>query len=127
MKKSEKKRLEKQIKLQKQAEADRYRASRLNRERDALTEQVKVYADGIKQLNRALDAILAEVAVKFCEEKDGVWEFDIPLPSVMRNTRDYAVQTRVGEDNNSYVVKVTWIGGERGNETDDQGDASRAE
>ena len=80
MKKSEKQRLEKQIKLQKQAEADRYRASRLKRENDALRDRVNAYADGIDQLNRAMDAVLVEVAVKCGEKTEDGWKFAIPAP-----------------------------------------------
>lgn len=103
-------------------------ASRLKRENNALRDRVKAYADGIKQLNRAVDAILAEVAVKYGSRVDkGVWEISIPLPSTMRNSRDYKVATRVGEDNNSYVTTVVWIGEEESDETHNQGDAAGAE
>lgn len=124
MKKSEKKRLEKQIKLQKQAEADRYRASRLKRENDELRDLVKAYGDGVDQLNRAMDAILAEVAVKYGRQiEPDVWEISIPLPSTMRNARDYKVSTRVGEDNDSYVTTVWRVN----DETDDQGENAVAQ
>lgn len=128
MKKSEKKRLEKQLKLQKQAEADRYRANRMKVENIAMRNQVKAYADGIEQLNRALDAILAEVAVNYGKQiENGVWEMSIPVPDTDRAAKCYKVGTRLSEDAERFVTTVVWIGKEESREASDQGDASGAE
>ena len=122
MKKSEKKRLEKQIKLQKQAEADRYRASRLKRENDALRDRIKVYAEGLNQLDRAMDAVLVEVAVKFGEKTEDGWKFAIPAPDT-KKLRDYEIQTVASDDRKTFTTKVR----EAKHEADDQGDAAGAE
>lgn len=62
---------------------------------------------GMLEINCAIDSIMAETAIKFGSEAGvGAWELVLPLVSVLRNTRDYIVTAYVGDDNDSYVVRV---------------------
>lgn len=78
---------------------------------------------GMLEINRALDSIMAEATLKFGAEVGvGAWEMVLPLVSVLRNTRDYAVSASVGNDNDSYIVRVERRKPEGGEESDADGD-----
>lgn len=123
MKKSEKKRLEKQLKLQKQAEADRYLARVRGDENKALKKRLETCLEGVAQLSRVMDAVLLEVALKFGEEQDG--EHCVTLPKAnLDRAKGYEVSTRMVEGDECVICARKL---EAEHETDDQGDAAGAE
>lgn len=122
MKKSEKKRLEKQLKLQKQAEADRYLARVRGDENKALKKRLQATIDRETGMHKALNAVLIELAVKFGEKTEGGWVLVTPAPSA-QSLQEYEIRTEVSEDRKTFTTTVRRI--ER--ETDHQGDAAGAE
>lgn len=82
-----------------------------------LKAQVAGADEAIRQTSRALDAILAELAVKYGEKKGRTWTITIPAVSVFRNTRDYAVETAVGKDNETYVITARRRGKKNGTDS----------
>lgn len=78
------------------------------KEIDKLKEAQKRDAAGFIELNRMVDSIMAEVAIsKGAQVGEDAWELVIPLVSVRRNTRDYEVHSKAGDDNDTYVIRVT--------------------
>lgn len=122
MKKSEKKRLEKQLKLQKQAEADKYLARVRNEENKALKKRLQAMIDREDGMHKALNAALVELAVKFGEKTETGWVLVTPAPSAM-NLREYEIRTVTSEDRKTFTTTVR----RAEHETDDQGDAAWAE
>lgn len=78
-----------------------------NAEIKRLKNELKAYIEGSIQLSRALDSILAQVALKWGESTpDGATEAALPLISVKDTDEKYKVSARVGEDNGSYIIRV---------------------
>lgn len=72
-----------------------------------LKKEAEAYYEGSAQLSRALDSILAQVAIKWGDQvTEGVWEAALPMICVEQSCRDYIVSARIGEDNNSYIIRV---------------------
>lgn len=78
-----------------------------NGEIKRLKNELKAYIEGSVQLSRALDSILAQVALKWgAKTPDGATEAALPLISVSDTNEKYKVTARVGEDNASYIIRV---------------------
>lgn len=122
MKKSEKKRLEKQLKLQKQAEADRYLARVRGDENKALKKRLQATIDRETGMHKALNAALIELAVKFGEKTEGGWVLVTPAPSA-QSLQEYEIRTEVSEDRKTFTTTVRRIE----SAINHQGDAAGAE
>lgn len=123
MKKSEKQRLEKQLKLQRQAQADRHLAKVRNEDNKILKKNLTECLDREKRMHQAMNAAMIEVAIKFGEKTEDGWVFSMPAPSA-RNNRDFEIRTEVNEDRTIYT---TFVKKRETDEADDQGDAAGAE
>lgn len=122
MKKSEKKRLEKQIKLQKQAEADKYLARVRNEENKALKKRLQAIIDREAGMHKALNAALIELAVKFGEKTEEGWALVTPAPSA-QSLQEYEIRTEVSEDRKTFTTTVRRVE----HAVNHQGDASQPE
>lgn len=79
---------------------------RQNQQIKLLKKETESYYEGSAQLSRALDSILAQVAIKWGQQvAEGVWEAVLPPISVSQSCRDYRVSARV-EDGGGYIIRV---------------------
>ena len=85
-----------------------------NAEIKRLKNELEAYAEGSIQLSMALDSILAQVALRWGDEiSNGATEVALPLVSVSDTKEKYKVSARVGDDNESYVIRVEPKGGSK--------------
>lgn len=77
-----------------------------NQQIKLLKKEMEGYHEGSVQLSRALDSILAQVAIKWGEKvSDGVWEAALPQISVSESLREFSVSARASEDG-GYIIRV---------------------
>lgn len=104
---------EKVMKLERELAVYRDRLSKRAQECIDLKKQIEAAINGSAETNRAVDAILAQTALKYGEramdEETGEelgWRLSIPLFSVSETLERYEIRTRRDENKQAYIVGV---------------------
>lgn len=96
-------------------ELGRYRKKVADQQKEifGLRKQLVVTIEGSSEANKAVDAILAQAALKYGEkardEETGEelgWRLSIPMFSVAETLEQYEVKTRRDENTQEYIVGV---------------------
>lgn len=113
-------------------ELGRYRKKVADQQKEifGLRKQLVVTIEGSSEANKAVDAILARVALKYGEkardEETGEelgWRLSIPLFSVSETLEQYEVRTRRDETTQEYIVGVMERAPKKAEEGGDHGGA----
>lgn len=116
--------------LEKELGRYRKKVADQQKENDALKKRMIQAMEGSAETNRAVDAILAQVALKYGEkardEETGDelgWRLSLPMFSVDEMMAQYEVRTRRDETTQEYIVGVMERGQKKSEEGGDHGGA----